>query len=96
MGEQQRVGFARAILLHPSWIFLDESTSALDTDTEAHLYGLIGKRLPGTTVFSVSHRAGLAAYHSRVIRTRYADMDKVWVIEDSNVAAEPQRRMRRV
>jgi putative ATP-binding cassette transporter len=96
MGEQQRVGFARAILLHPKWLFLDESTSALDTDTEAHLYGLIGKRLPGTTVFSVSHRAGLAAYHGRVIRTRYADKDKVWVIEESKVATEPQRRMHRV
>jgi vitamin B12/bleomycin/antimicrobial peptide transport system ATP-binding/permease protein len=95
-GEQQRVGFARAILLRPSWLFLDESTSALDTDTEAHLYALIAKRLPGSTIFSVSHRTGLAAYHSRVIRTRYSDQDKVWVIEDSEVAAEPQRRMRRV
>jgi putative ATP-binding cassette transporter len=96
MGEQQRVGFARAILLQPSWIFLDESTSALDTDTEANMYGLMGKRLPVATVFSVSHRAGLAAYHNRVIHTRYSDQEKVWVIEDSNAAIEPQRRMHRV
>jgi ABC-type uncharacterized transport system fused permease/ATPase subunit len=76
------------MLLKPQWLFLDESTSALDTDTEAHLYGLLSKRLPGTTVFSVSHRAGLAAYHDRVIRTRYAD--KIWVVEESDAATKPE------
>ena len=34
-GEQQRVGFARALLARPDWLFLDEATAALDQETEA-------------------------------------------------------------
>lgn len=41
LGEQQRVSFARLFLLKPDWIFLDESTSALDVDNEARMYELL-------------------------------------------------------
>jgi vitamin B12/bleomycin/antimicrobial peptide transport system ATP-binding/permease protein len=64
-GEQQRIAFARALVHKPDWLFLDEATSALDEATEARLYRLVRERLPGTTVFSVGHRATLRAFHSR-------------------------------
>jgi energy-coupling factor transporter ATP-binding protein EcfA2 len=46
-GEQQRLAFARAILVRPDWLFLDEATSALDEPTETALYELVRERLPG-------------------------------------------------
>jgi len=67
-GEQQRVAFARALLQKPRWLFMDEATSALDPETEAALLGLLGGRLPETTVISVGHRASLTRYHRRHLR----------------------------
>lgn len=63
LGEQQRVAFARALLSKPSFLFLDESTSALDVDTERHLYQLLLDRLPHTALISVAHRTTLDAFH---------------------------------
>jgi putative ATP-binding cassette transporter len=64
-GEQQRLALARALLLRPEWLLLDESTSALDEKLEAELYAMLAKRLPGTTVVSIGHRSTLAAFHRR-------------------------------
>ena len=64
-GEQQRVGFARAFLYKPDWLFMDEATSALDEATEQTLYGLIRERLPEVTLVSVAHRVGVAKFHQR-------------------------------
>jgi putative ATP-binding cassette transporter len=64
-GEQQRIGFARAFLYRPDWLFMDEATSALDEPTEQSLYAALGERLPGVTMISVAHRSGVARFHSR-------------------------------
>jgi vitamin B12/bleomycin/antimicrobial peptide transport system ATP-binding/permease protein len=64
-GEQQRLAFARALLYRPDILFMDESSSALDNATEAHLYQLIVDRLPGCTVVSVAHRTTLEVFHDR-------------------------------
>lgn len=62
-GEQQRVHFARVMLQRPDWVFLDESTSALDEASEEALYRELLKRCPRTTVVSVGHRSTLKALH---------------------------------
>ncbi len=64
-GEQQRIALARALLMRPDWLFLDESTSALDERLEADLYRVITERLPNTTVVSIGHRSTLGAFHHR-------------------------------
>ncbi|MEX3764007.1 ABC transporter ATP-binding protein/permease [Paraburkholderia phenoliruptrix] len=66
-GEQQRVAFARVLLACPSTIFLDECTSALDPESERHLYQLLIDRLPHATVVSVAHRKELQAFHPQTI-----------------------------
>ena len=66
-GEQQRLAIARAVLIKPDWLFLDEATSAMDEDQEAVLYRMLAVALPGTTVVSVGHRESLAAFHRRII-----------------------------
>ncbi|WP_419784951.1 ABC transporter ATP-binding protein/permease [Pseudodesulfovibrio sp.] len=64
-GEQQRLAFARMLLQKPEWLFMDESTSALDETGEAALYTLLRERLPNTAVISVGHRSSLRAFHQQ-------------------------------
>ena len=64
-GEQQRIALARALLMRPDWLFLDESTSALDEKLEAEMYSVLAERLPRTTVISIGHRSTLTAFHRR-------------------------------
>ena len=66
-GEQQRLGFARALVYRPDWLFLDEATSALDEPAEKHMYALLRQRLERTTVVSIAHRSAVAAFHDRQI-----------------------------
>jgi putative ATP-binding cassette transporter len=65
LGEQQRLGIARAILQAPDFLFLDEATASLDEAAEAALYKLLDERLAKATIVSIGHRATLAAFHSR-------------------------------
>jgi putative ATP-binding cassette transporter len=65
LGEQQRLGLARALLHAPQFLFLDEATASLDEASEAELYHLLKEKLPGTTVVSIGHRTTLEAFHER-------------------------------
>ncbi len=65
LGEQQRLGLARALLLKPQYLFLDEATASLDEASEAALYRLIEQKMPQTTVVSIGHRSTLEAFHQR-------------------------------
>jgi putative ATP-binding cassette transporter len=64
-GEQQRIAFARALLIEPEWLFLDEATSALDEAMERRMYALLRDRLKSATIVSIGHRPGLIALHER-------------------------------
>ena len=65
LGEQQRLGLARALLHAPDFLFLDEATASVDEAAEARLYRLIEQKLPDTTVVSIGHRSTLRTFHSR-------------------------------
>jgi putative ATP-binding cassette transporter len=66
-GEQQRLTIARALIVRPDWLFLDEATSGLDPDSEAAVYSLLRQRLPHTTIVSIAHRQEVAHFHTRTI-----------------------------
>ena len=63
LGEQQRLAFARILLIRPDWIFLDEATSALDEPRERALYERLHQELPNASIISVGHRSTLFALH---------------------------------
>lgn len=66
-GEKQRVAFARLFIHEPDIIVMDESTSALDRESQRELLERLEKHLPGTTILSVGHRPELEAFHERKI-----------------------------
>lgn len=65
LGEQQRIAFARILLVRPAWAFLDEATSALDEAREKDLYEILARELPDMGIVSVGHRSTLRVQHER-------------------------------
>jgi ATP-binding cassette subfamily B protein len=55
-GERQLVSFARALLVQPRLLILDEATSAMDALTEAKIQRALETLLVGRTSFVVAHR----------------------------------------
>ena len=86
LGEQQRLGIARALLHAPDYLFLDEATASLDEASEAALYRLLEQRLGRATIVSIGHRATLAAFHRRRL-TFSREGDRYYVHEGTLVPA---------
>ncbi|MGC9196077.1 MAG: ABC transporter ATP-binding protein/permease [Syntrophobacteraceae bacterium] len=67
LGEQQRLAFARILLVKPDFVFLDEATASVDEKSEADLYGELQNNLPCSAVVSVGHRTTLVSWHSEAL-----------------------------
>jgi vitamin B12/bleomycin/antimicrobial peptide transport system ATP-binding/permease protein len=67
LGEQQRLAFARVLLIRPAVVFLDEASSALDEASEAVLYRLLRTAEWRPTIVSIGHRSTLRAFHDEVL-----------------------------
>lgn len=83
-GEQQKLAFARALLIKPEILFLDEASSALDEENEQLMYSLLTDTLPQITLVSVAHRNSIACYHTQFwLFTRHDKEEK----EEQDVGA---------
>jgi vitamin B12/bleomycin/antimicrobial peptide transport system ATP-binding/permease protein len=85
-GEQQRVALARALLMRPDWLFLDESTSAVDEKLEAKLYVVLARRLPKTTIMSIGHRSAVVRLHQRHLEM-YPESDHFTLYDTARIVA---------
>jgi ATP-binding cassette subfamily B protein len=76
-GQKQRLAIARALLVKPKILILDDSTSAVDVETEAEIENALESLMDDTTSFIVAQRI------STVLKA-----DKILVLENGRIAAE--------
>jgi putative ATP-binding cassette transporter len=66
-GDQQRIGFARALINQPTVLLLDEAASTLEEAEMHDLYHILSEQLPAAIVISTGRAAGLVNLHQRSI-----------------------------
>ncbi|NMC86132.1 MAG: ABC transporter ATP-binding protein [Anaerolineaceae bacterium] len=76
-GQKQRIAIARALVTHPDILILDDSTSAVDVETESKIQSALLQILRGRTCFVVAQRI------STVLNA-----DKIVVLDRGRIAAE--------
>lgn len=76
-GQRQRIAIARALLMDPKVLILDEATSMLDADTEMRFWSHIRQISSQRTVLAITHRL-----------TTVLDMDRIVVMEDGEIVEQ--------
>jgi len=66
-GERQRVSVARALLVDPRILILDEATSSVDPETEAEIQAAIDRLVTGRTTIAIAHRLSTLRRANRLI-----------------------------
>ena len=76
-GEKQRISIARALILDPEILILDDSLSAVDTDTEEQIKANLARCRGGKTNIIIAHRI-----------STLQDADNIIVLEDGRISQE--------
>ncbi len=78
-GERQRISIARALLIDPKILILDEATSAVDTETEFEIQSALNNLIRGRTTIAIAHRLSTLRRADRLVV-----MDRGKIVEIGN------------
>lgn len=91
-GQKQRLCIARALLKKPKILILDDSTSAVDTKTDALIREAFEKEIPNTTKLIIAQRISSVEHADRIIVMDNGKIDAVgiheWLIENNDIYRE--------
>jgi ATP-binding cassette subfamily B protein len=66
-GERQRISIARALLIDPRFLILDEATSSVDTSTEKEIQKALDNLVKGRTTIAIAHRLSTLRKADRLV-----------------------------
>ena len=74
-GQKQRICIARALLKKPKILILDDSTSAVDTATDAKIRKAFAQEIPNTTKFIIAQRISSIESADKIIVMKLMDLE---------------------
>ena len=81
-GERQRISIARALLMSPSILILDEATAAMDNETEKQISSAIDKLIEGRTTISIAHRLSTLKNCNYIMAIEHGELVEMGTAEE--------------